>query len=389
MQKYIQDSINNNLRSIVSDCTIPQSKAVTEVVRGLFTGGEPILRSLVQYDDISLKKQAEKYSHHLGNIAITEKVDEAAFRKAKRNLRKDSIIAYDLSDIEKEYAKKMEHIHGIWDGSKQRHSTGFMLHGVGMNNMLLKLQVHDAHTKTLPQVRAEILHNLVPKLEGNGIWVFDRGNDSKGFFQELLQISNIRFIVRLKENRYVIDSKTGEYLAIKDMKAGHYQIYLLDHHNYNIDRRIGILTLVIYEHLEEKEPIRLLTNLQRNTYGTTQIVSMYLDRWGIENIFKRAKVKFNLEKIRVLKYQKFVNLVALIQFAVNVSNILYISIQDKTNVLIIGVILLYKRYLKKRVVTFNIDSFISFMQSSLKPLQKHVPRPPPMQLRLLSDRQLF
>jgi hypothetical protein len=354
------------------------------MMRGLFTAGEPILTHLAQYDDVTVKKQAEKYSHHLNNIDITKSVDALAWRKAKQQLRKDTIIAYDLTDIAKEYAKKMEKIRDVWDGSKRKIAPGFQLHGIGMNNVLLKLQVHDDDTETLPQTRKEIMDELTPKLDGKGIWVFDRGNDSKGFFRELRQRKNVRFIARVKENRYVVLKETGEYTSMKDVPVGVHQIFLLNHHNTKIDWEIGQLTLVIHEHLEEKEPIRLLTNLVWKNYGTEKVVTMYLDRWGVENIFRRAKTKFNLEAIRVLKYQKFVNLVALIQLAIIVSSITFLAIQKSTNALIIGVLMLYKTFMKQKVLTMNIDSFITFMQTSLKPLQKRPEKSPPNQMNLFS-----
>ena len=169
MQKYIQDTLRNNLRPILSSLSRPQGKAVTEMMRGLFTAGEPILRHLAQYDDVTVKKQAEKYSHHLSNIDIAVSVDSLAWRKANQQLRKDTIIAYDLTDIAKEHAKKMEKIRDIWDGSKRKVAPGFQLHGVGMNNVLLKLQVHDDDTETLPQVRKQIMDELTSNLDGKGI----------------------------------------------------------------------------------------------------------------------------------------------------------------------------------------------------------------------------
>lgn len=42
MEKYITDSIHNSLRTITAGMTRPQQKAVAEIVRGLFTAGEPI-----------------------------------------------------------------------------------------------------------------------------------------------------------------------------------------------------------------------------------------------------------------------------------------------------------------------------------------------------------
>lgn len=367
--------------------TKPQQKAVTEMMRGLFTAKAPILTHLAQYKDISVKKQAEKYSHHLKYIDITKAVEASAFRKAKRELRRDTIIAYDLTDISKEYAEKMEKLRRVFDGSKRKVTQGFQLHGVGMNNILLNLQVHDDNVHTLPQVRKQIMEALVPQLEGKGIWVFDRGNDSKGFYRDLRQVLNVRFIARVKEDRYVVVKETGEYLPVKDIAPGVYQVLLLDGHNRHIDETIGELTLVIHEHLEEKEPIRLLTNLVWKNYGTKKIVTMYLERWGVENIFRRAKTKFELEKIRVLSWKKFVTLVALIQLAMNVSSSAFLAIQRSTNMLILGVVSLYQSFLDWRNLTFNIDSFITFMQNSLKPLQKHTDRPPPAQLGLFSWRQ--
>jgi hypothetical protein len=386
MQKYIQDTIRNNLRSIISHLTKPQQKAVTEMMRGLFTAQTPILTRLAQYTDILVKKQAEKYSHHLGNIDLTASVEAHAFRKAKQQLRKDTIIAYDLTDVNKEYAEKMEKLRLVFDGSKRCVAPGYQLHGVGMNNMLLTLQVHDDDVHTLPQVRKTIMQWLIEKLNGKGIWVFDRGNDSKGFFRDLRQVLDVRFIARVKEDRYVVVKETGEYCAVKDLCPDVYNVYLMNDHNNHIDEEIGELTLVIHEHLEEKEPIRLLTNLVWKNYGTKKIVTMYLERWGVENIFRRAKTKFDLEKIRVLKYRKFVNLVALIQLAMNVSSSAYITIQRSTNTLILGVIAMYQSFIDWRNLTFNIDSFITFMQNSLKPLQKHTDRPPPEQVSLFNWR---
>ncbi len=96
MQKYIHDSLRNNLRSVQKGLTVPQQKAVTEVVRGLFTAGTPILRYLAQDDDKSAKKQGEKYSHHLGNVDLEDKIEQFSLKKAFSDVKTDSIIAYDL-----------------------------------------------------------------------------------------------------------------------------------------------------------------------------------------------------------------------------------------------------------------------------------------------------
>lgn len=385
MYKYIQDSIKNNSRCVLKGLTKPQQKALSEVVRGLFTAGEPILRHLAQDETKSAKKQAEKYSHHLGNVQIQEKVEGLALKEAKKQIRKRTIIAYDLTDIAKESARKIEKLSQVWDGSEGKVAAGFSLHGVGINGILTKFQIHDSDEFTINQVRRKIVTEISEKLGKKGIWVVDRGNDDKQFFKFLRQDLKVDFIARLKENRQVVIKKTGDIIQVKNLKVGKYRIYLMKNNNDHVDTS-SEYTLIISSHLEDQEPIRLIHSL-KYSYSKNQIVNMYLERWGVENIFKRVKEKFELESIRVLKWQKFVNLVALIQLAVLVSTMMFLKIQQSTNALIIGVLMHYKKFMKLKTLGFNLDSFITFMKNALKPLIFRLEKPP-NQLNIFSKRQL-
>ena len=330
------------------------------------------------------KKQSEKYSYHLGNVALQTTINNFALRKAKQNLRKTTIIAYDLSDIAKESAKKMENLSAVFDGSKRKVTQGFTLHGVGINNILTRLEVHDADTKTLNQVRRKIVKDVSEKLNQKGIWVFDRGNDHKEFFKDLRHNLKVNFICRLKRNRQVVVVKTGEIIKVENLPEGKHEIFLMNTQNTKIDFR-ATFTLIIHKHLNEKDAIRLISSLNIEKYTADQFVTMYLERWGVENIFKRVKTKFKLEKIRVLQYQRFLNLVSLIQFAVIVSTLTFNKVQQSTNSLITGILMLYKNFIKLKSLTFNLDSFISFMKKSLQPLvfRQHLTQP-----TLFSKRQM-
>lgn len=365
MNKYIQDTIRNKSRSVLKDLSVPQQKAVNEMVRGLFTAGEPILRHLAQDETKSAKKQAEKYSHHLENISVQTKIEALALKEAESSLQKTTIIAYDLTDVNKELAEKMEKLSRVWDGSQKKVAPGFLLHGVGINNVLVKLAVHDADAHTTNQIRRKIVEILSKKFDRKGIWVFDRGNDDKQFFKFLHQEAKVSFIARLKENRQVVLKETGGKIQVKDLEPGKYQVYLMQKYNVQVDES-AVYTLIISKHLEDKEPIRLIHNLHFN-FSSKKIVTMYLERWGVENMFKRVKEKFGLEKIRVLKYQKFVTLIALIQLVVLLSTMIFFKIQESTHLLITGVLLYYRNFLKLKSLSFNLESFISFLKTSLKP----------------------
>lgn len=171
MEKYITDAIHNSLRTITNSMTRPQQKAIAEIVRGLFTDGEPILTQLAQNPEVSAKKQAEKYSYHLGNVELTERVEDIALRKVASTMRQNTIIAYDCTDIAKEDAKAMEHIGSIWDGSAGKGAEGYELHGIGVNGILLTLRVHNSNTETLPQTRLSVVERVSKRLGSVNIFL--------------------------------------------------------------------------------------------------------------------------------------------------------------------------------------------------------------------------
>jgi hypothetical protein len=383
MCKYITDTVKNNLKSITNTCTVPQKKAIAEVVRGLMTEGTPVLRHLAQDGEKTAKKQAEKYSFHLSGTDLTAAVEKLALGHAKTEMRKYTIIAYDLSDIAKESSKEMEKIRRIFDGSRRKICNGYTFHGVGINHMLIKAEIHYGDVSFLPQIRKRIITEISGKLGKKGIWVLDRGNDDKQFFHFLRSELKTDFIARLKENRQVVLKKTGDIIKVKNLKQGQYDVCLMDRNNNKADTE-NVYRLVIQNHLDEKEPVRLLTALRKKHFSKAQIVTMYLERWGIENSFKRVKGKFGLEKIRVLKHKVFLNLIALTLFSLIISTVIFQRIQKMNHELIAGILLMYKRFIRIKSLSFSLDSFISFVQSVLPRLvfRSH---DPPDQLLLFSE----
>jgi hypothetical protein len=382
MNKYIQDFITNKCRSIFTDLTLPQKKALMEVLRGLFTEGTVVLRHLAQNKEISAKRQADKYSYHLGNIDLQKKVEDFSLKAVAAEIRKNTVIAYDLVDISKPSAKKMEKLSQVYDSSEGSVEPGFLLHGVGVNNLLLKLRFHHNDKEFLGQARSAILKELTEVFDRKGIYVFDRGNDDEKLFRNLRQVLKVQFIARARENRMVVLKETGASIPIKDLPEGAYEVFLMKD-----GKVLGDLChrLLIRNHLQGKDPIRLIYSLN-DSYTPEQIVNLYLERWGIEKSFKRVKQKFQLEKIRVLSLKKFINMLALTQFAMNLSVLMFRKIQTLTHSLVTAVLSHYNRFIAKKSLTFNLESFITFLQNSLQPLQFHAP--PKHQHSLFSFRQL-
>jgi hypothetical protein len=386
MEKYITDAIHNSLRTITSGMTCPQQKAIAEMVRGLFTAGEPILTHLAQNPTISAKKQAEKYSYHLGNVELTQRVEDMALRKIASTMRRNTVIAYDCTDITKEEAESMENLSGVWDGSEGKGAEGYELHGVGVNGMLLSLRVHDADAETHPQTRFQTMERISAALGKKGIWVLDRGNDSLALYHDLRHTLHVRFIARAKDNRKIILVKTGERISIADLPDGRHAVYLMGEKQNTIDPDVYLL--VVRRLKEHHAPLRLLTNLGWDEFSDTQIVTMYLKRWGIENIFRSAKVCFGLEAIRVLSFRKLCNLVALVHLVLVLSVSLFRTIQKSTYTLVVALLQVYRLFLQRKSLALTHDSFVRFLRQTLPPLI-HREKPPPVQARLFPPRMML
>ena len=59
------------------------------------------------------------------------------------------------------------------------------MHGVGISDFLMRLDIHNQDKETLPQRRKIIIEEITNKIGHKGIWAYDRGNDSGDFFRYL------------------------------------------------------------------------------------------------------------------------------------------------------------------------------------------------------------
>ncbi len=59
------------------------------------------------------------------------------------------------------------------------------------------------------RLRLKIIKETSERLDKKGIWVLDRGNDDKSFFNDLRHLIKVEFIARLKLRRQLVIIKTG------------------------------------------------------------------------------------------------------------------------------------------------------------------------------------
>jgi len=251
------------------------------------------------------------------------------------------VLCLDLSDIRKEYAKKMEYLAPVHDGSTGEVHAGYWLCDVtgadvnGTEIVPLYQKLYSAEAAEFTSENAEILAaiDLVrTQTQGRGIWTVDRGGDRKTLLEPLLDRQE-RFVIRSTGRRLVMDRKnvkrsvaelgakcrlrhTARVVKIQD---GQEKIYDL-HYGAEPIRLVGRdeqLYLVVVAGFGV-EPILLLTNTlagARDSQSLWWIAQIYLTRWKIEETFRFIKQSYNLEDIRVTKYQRLKNLVVLVTAA--------------------------------------------------------------------------
>ena len=298
-----------------------------------------IARSLKE--QIPLIETEKRLSRNLKADELEKELTPQLVRMGTQRVRPNTVLALDLSDIRKEYAQKMEYLATVRDGSSGELHQGYWLCDVtaaevnGSEIVPLYQKLYSAEAKDFRSENDEVLAavDLIRShTQGRGIWVIDRGGDRKKLLEPLLDRAE-RFVIRSTGKRSVIDRRNlcgtvaeiagrcrlthkARIVKIQDAKEKAYEL------RYGavpieLPGRSEKLWLVVVDGFGE-ERLMLLTNLPARA-GDSQslwwIVQIYLTRWKIEETFRFVKQSYNLEDIRVMKYQRLKNLVILVTAA--------------------------------------------------------------------------
>jgi hypothetical protein len=335
----IKSQITHFARRISSDFKKPAKKFMVEMLYGIQASKDVklsnIARSLNQ--QIALIKTETRLSRHVGREDLTEPINGQLIREGAKRIQEDTVIALDLSDIDKPYAKKMEHLALVRDGSTgEKRSNGYWLISVlgadveGEDLIPLSGELYSQEAEGFRSENRQIL-DAVDRVMGGignkGVWAIDRGGDRSILLRGLLG-RELRFVVRLVGQRDLIlrDGRRQRALKVawechcphprevtiqkegerrkKTIFVGHVQVKL--------PFRDEQLSLVVVKGFGES-PLMLLTNLELRKLGVIRVLEIYLTRWKCEESYRFIKQAYNLEDLRVLSYRALRNMVVLVQ----------------------------------------------------------------------------
>ena len=320
----------------------PLRNFVGEMLFGIQASQDVKLSNIARrlQEEIPLLKTEDRLSRNLQAEELETHLRQGLLRLGSRRVESNTVLCLDLSDVRKEYARKMEFLDQVWDGSAGEVHRGYWLCSVigadihGSELTPLYQQLFSVRAQDFLSENDELLSaidQLRAHTQGRGIWTMDRGGDRRKLLEPLLERRE-RFVIRSTGQRVVLDRQrhrvTLHHLGaccrlryqakIIKIENGQEKIYQLRYgaEPFCLPGREEPLLLVVIAGFGQ-EPLLLLTNVGRvrDSSSLWWIAQIYLTRWKIEETFRFIKQSYQLEDIRVMRYQRLKNLVLLMTAA--------------------------------------------------------------------------
>jgi hypothetical protein len=299
-----------------------------------------IVRSLEER--IPAIKTENRLSNNLFRPEIREVLQPALAAAGSSRIGRDTLLVLDLSDVVKPYAEKMEHLAQVRDGSAKEIANGYWTcHVIGVENGGQEItplygELYSQEAEDFVSENEEILkaiRQVSGATAGRGIWIIDRGGDRRQLYDELVPPrKGLRFLIRQKGDRHLLCGtrklSTREIAAQCPLPYATTIVREEKERERTYHLEFGFRAVRLPEYPEVplwlvvmtgfgEEPLILLTNvpMRKNRTVLWWAVSAYLTRWRIEETIRFAKQSYQLEDIRVLKYNRLRNMVVLVTAA--------------------------------------------------------------------------
>lgn len=322
---------------------LPAQRFVRDMVGGMIASKSVRLTKIGETlgEAVQPDSTERRLSRNLGAARVDYGALHANYlRRATTRLIGDVTIAVDLSDVIKPYARKMEGLATVRDGSRSTKDNAVLGNGyqaLGVHGLTrdgdqavhvpLHFEVFSLSMDVLLSERIvlrQAMATIAPFVPADALWVFDRGYDASKDF-ELFQESGVQWLVRFKGNRHI--EVDGLIASVDDMARDEartpspYKMKLTRRTKNGRTRQIAIRYGAVPIRLPERDwPLWLvvvrgfgqkaftaLTNHPCDTEpALRRVVLAYGQRWSCEESFRFLKNQdhgFDLEDLRVLRYE--------------------------------------------------------------------------------------
>ena len=341
-----------------------QKEFLGQMFFGIQAGQTTVLSRIAREldEDILLKKTEERLSRHLLAAKLDETVRDAVLAHGAAYVHDDTVVSIDPSDIQKPYAQEggMPFLAKVWDGSRGRvgdnlgYNLCFATATPSMSRRIVPLRMtmwsakEDGFTSENDKVLG-VIRDVARECGKRGIYVYDRGGDGNWLFDFFIA-EGLDFIVRLVGDRHLLHWN-GRRLAADlagDCEMKYRQRVTFKSHGRELEVPIeygslpvrlpdhpGVkLRLVVVKWPGSEKPMMLLTTLRaaRSRRSLQQVVEGYLTRWRVEETIRFVKQAYEIEDVRLLRYDRLKAMVAIV-LAVAYFAMAWLGLREKLAVL--------------------------------------------------------
>jgi len=337
MQHYqISKEMHDFFRGFKKELTKPQMKRLKELMNGILLGKKAILSEVARQNRSksrgkTVRKQVEQYSDMLPKFPLERMIREK-LEGFKTQIKPDTPLYFDFTDITKEFYKKMDCIGNTWDGSEGIPGKGYEIVDVSFeygnrNGVSLFRHAystsgkdHRSQTKEIEKV-LQVLFDSWGEIRGT--LFFDAGGDNDNLIKILLK-KEATFVIRMNSNRGARDriffdeeknpvkmmswsEPQGMTIWQNKKKRGDKRIVQLSwrkvYREYN--GKMILLYLVKARRDGDPNPVVFLTNRCIECESeAAKVYHQYFKRGLEEAVFKCHKDKLGMEKIQLESFEK-------------------------------------------------------------------------------------
>jgi len=358
----------------------PKHRLIKEMLYGIQASKDVKLSNIARTlkEQQSLIKTEDRLSRNLDDYDFTEGINEEICRLAAPKITDDMVIAIDPGDIRKRYAKKMEFLGKVYDGSENEVGDGYPICKVVATDIESKKIIPlycEAYSHKADDIKSEntqiikAIETIMRHLGEKGIHAMDRGGDRGRFYKYYLErVTPIRFVIRLRDRDVLHKGKRKNCTDMALCLPTPHETVLIIYEDGKEKRRrvqynavpvrlpgyLHRLYFVVVKGFGIK-PMMLLTSCAvdiKRKENIWRIVEYYLARWKCDESYRYIKQCYNLEDIRVRSYISIRNIVVLV-LAVSYFAAVYIGQSMKLKMLVERIFLVSKRF-------FGVPSFFNY-----------------------------
>ncbi|KPJ59602.1 MAG: hypothetical protein AMJ42_01895, partial [Deltaproteobacteria bacterium DG_8] len=129
MRGKIKGQIKKFSGMLVKGFSKPDQKFITQVIYGIQAAKDVKLSNIARIlkEEIPLKKTADRLSYNISKEDISSRISGRISFLGSKKIHEEMVLSLDIGDVRKYYAKSMENLARIHDGSEKEIGDGYWL----------------------------------------------------------------------------------------------------------------------------------------------------------------------------------------------------------------------------------------------------------------------